>query len=107
VSSYLEEVFGLRGRTAVVTGGSSGIGRAMAIALARAGARILLVARRPAPMAEVVAELAEFGAEGHAIAADLADRAAVAQVIDKVLAEYGEPDVLVNSAGINRRPPMD
>jgi NAD(P)-dependent dehydrogenase (short-subunit alcohol dehydrogenase family) len=107
VSSYLEEVFGLRGRTAVVTGGSSGIGRAMAIALARAGARILLVARRPAPMAEVVAELAEFGAQGHAIAADLADRAAVAQVIDKVLAEYGEPDVLVNSAGINRRPPMD
>jgi NAD(P)-dependent dehydrogenase (short-subunit alcohol dehydrogenase family) len=107
VSSYLEEVFGLRGRTAVVTGGSSGIGRAMAIALGRAGARILLVARRPAPMAEVVAELAEFGAEGHAIAADLADRAAVAQVIDKVLAEYGEPDVLVNSAGINRRPPMD
>jgi NAD(P)-dependent dehydrogenase (short-subunit alcohol dehydrogenase family) len=107
VSSYLEEVFGLRGRTAVVTGGSSGIGRAMAIALGRAGARILLVARRPAPMAEVVAELAEFGAQGHAIAADLADRAAVAQVIDKVLAEYGEPDVLVNSAGINRRPPMD
>jgi NAD(P)-dependent dehydrogenase (short-subunit alcohol dehydrogenase family) len=107
VSSYLEEVFGLRGRPAVVTGGSSGIGRAMAIALARAGARILLVARRPAPMAEVVAELAEFGAQGHAIAADLADRAAVAQVIDKVLAEYGEPDVLVNSAGINRRPPMD
>ena len=107
MSSYLEEVFGLRGRTAVVTGGSSGIGRAMAIALGRAGARILLVARRPAPMAEVVAELAEFGAEGHAIAADLADRAAVAQVIDKVLAEYGEPDVLVNSAGINRRPPMD
>lgn len=107
MSSYLEEVFGLRGRTAVVTGGSSGIGRAMATALGRAGARILLVARRPAPIAEVVAELGEFGAEGHAVAADLADRAAVAQVIEKILAEYGEPDVLVNSAGVNRRPPMD
>ncbi|MFI5890478.1 SDR family NAD(P)-dependent oxidoreductase [Actinoplanes sp. NPDC051513] len=107
MSSYLQEVFGLDGRTAVVTGGSSGIGRAMAIALGRAGARIVLVARRAAPMAEVVAELEKHGAQGHAISADLADRAAVAQVIEKILDGYGEPDVLVNSAGVNRRPPMD
>jgi gluconate 5-dehydrogenase len=107
MSSYLQEVFGLQGRLAVVTGGSSGIGRAMAVALGRAGARILLVARREAPMAEVVAELRGFGAEGHAIGADLADRAAVAALIDKVLSGYGEPDVLINSAGVNRRPPLD
>jgi NAD(P)-dependent dehydrogenase (short-subunit alcohol dehydrogenase family) len=107
MSAYLASVFGLQGRTAVVTGGSSGIGRAMAIALGRAGARILLVARRAEPMAEVVAELRGFGAEGHAISADLADRAAVTAVIAKILDAYGEPDVLVNSAGINRRPPMD
>jgi gluconate 5-dehydrogenase len=107
VSAYLDGIFGLHGRTAVVTGGSSGIGRAMAVALGRAGARILLVARREAPMADVVAELREHGAEGHAISADLADRAAVTAVIDKILGGYGEPDVLVNSAGINRRPPMD
>ncbi|MFC7273536.1 SDR family NAD(P)-dependent oxidoreductase [Paractinoplanes rhizophilus] len=105
--SYLDDVFGLAGRTAVVTGGSSGIGRAMAIALGRAGARILLVSRREAPIAEVVAELGKHGAQGHAIAADLADRAAVARAIEKILDTYGEPDVLVNSAGINRRPPMD
>ena len=98
--AYLDEVFGLTGRTAVVTGGSSGIGRAMAVALGRAGARILLVARRPAPIAEVVAELGDFGVEGHAITADLADRAAVAAVIEQILTEYGEPDVLVNSAGV-------
>ncbi|MCU7723154.1 SDR family oxidoreductase [Actinoplanes sp. KI2] len=105
--SYLNEVFGLRGRTAVVTGGSSGIGRAMAVALGRAGARVLVVARREAPMAEVVAELRGYGAVGHAISADLADRAAVAAVIDKIICGYGEPDVLINSAGVNRRPPLD
>jgi NAD(P)-dependent dehydrogenase (short-subunit alcohol dehydrogenase family) len=107
VSTYLDEIFGLAGRTAVVTGGSSGIGRAMAVALGRAGARVLLVARRPEPMAEVVAELAKFGAVGHALSADLAERAAVAEVIDQILTGYGEPDVLINSAAVNRRPPLD
>jgi gluconate 5-dehydrogenase len=107
VNAYLDEVFGLRGRLAVVTGGSSGIGRAMAIALGRAGATVLLVARREAPMAEVVAELRGHGAQGHAISADLADRAAVAGVIKTIIDGYGVPDVLVNSAGVNRRPPMD
>ncbi|MET3427377.1 gluconate 5-dehydrogenase [Actinoplanes tereljensis] len=90
-----------------MTGGSSGIGRAMALALGRAGAKVLLVARREAPMAEVIAELRGHGAVGHAISADLADREAVARLIDKILAGYGEPDVLVNAAGVNRRPPMD
>jgi gluconate 5-dehydrogenase len=107
VSTYLDEVFGLTGRTAVVTGGSSGIGRAMAIALGRAGARVLLVARRPEPMAEVIAELARFGAVGHALSADLAERAAVTEAIDQILTGYGEPDVLINSAAVNRRPPLD
>jgi NAD(P)-dependent dehydrogenase (short-subunit alcohol dehydrogenase family) len=106
-SAYLDEIFGLRGRTAVVTGGSSGLGRAMAIALGRAGARIILVARRPEPMSEVVEELQGHGAEGHAISADLGDRAALAAAVDQIRDAYGVPDVLVNSAGVNRRPPMD
>ena len=107
MSAYLDGVFGLSGRTAVVTGGSSGIGRAMAVALGRAGARIVLVARRPGPLDEVLEELAGHGAEGHAISADLADRTAVTVLVDKVRSEYGDPDVLVNSAAVNRRPPMD
>jgi len=107
VTAYLDGVFGLTGRTAIVTGGSSGIGRAMAVALGRAGARIIVVARREAAMADVVAELREFGAQGHAVAADLADRAALAAAVDKILTGYGEPDVLVNCAAVNRRPPMD
>ena len=107
MSAYLDEIFGLSGRTAIVTGGSSGIGRAMAVALGRAGARVIVLARRAEPIAEVVDELRGFGAEGHAITVDLADRAALAAAIDKILTGYGEPDVLVNSAAVNRRPPMD
>jgi gluconate 5-dehydrogenase len=105
--SYLEELFGLTGRTAVVTGGSSGIGRAMAGALGRAGARIVLVSRREKPLAEAVAELDGHGADAAAVPADLADRTALAAVVDTILSRYGAPDILVNAAGINRRPPLD
>jgi gluconate 5-dehydrogenase len=91
----------------VVTGGSSGIGRAMAVALGRAGARIVLVARRAEPMAGVVAELAGHGVEAAAVSADLAERGAVTAAIETILSGYGAPDVLVNAAAINRRPPLD
>ena len=107
MSTYLDEGFGLRGRTALVTGGSSGIGRSMAVALGRAGARIILVARRPEPMAEVLDDLAGHGAEGYAISADLADRTALTALVGQIRSEYGDPDVLVNSAAVNRRPPLE
>lgn len=102
MASYLQELFGLSGRTAMVTGGSSGIGRAMAGALGRAGARVVLVARRDGPLRETAAELAADGVEVATVAADLADRAALSRVIG-----YGEVDILVNAAAVNRRPPMD
>ncbi len=107
MSAYLEDLFGLTGRLAVVTGGSSGIGRAMAVALGRAGARIVLVARDPGRLDETVTELAGLGVPAGAIAADLAGRAAVTAVVREVLDAYGEPDVLVNAAAVNRRPPLD
>ncbi len=107
MSAYLHELFGLTGLTAVVTGGSSGIGRAMAGALGRAGARIVLVARRPEPLADTVGELVADGVEAHAVPADLADRAALAAATDTIIARYGAPDVLVNAAAVNRRPPLD
>ncbi len=107
MSTYLDESFGLSGRLAVVTGGSSGIGRAMATALGRAGARLALIARDPGRLDETVAELAALGVPAGAICADLADRAAVAAAIERVLDAYGEPDVLVNAAAVNRRPPLD
>jgi NAD(P)-dependent dehydrogenase (short-subunit alcohol dehydrogenase family) len=107
MSAYLSELFGLAGRTAVVTGGSSGIGRAMAGALGRAGARVVLVARRPDPLADTVRELAADGVEAGAVTVDLADRAALTAATDTIVSRYGEPDVLVNAAAVNRRPPLD
>ncbi|GAB1644881.1 SDR family NAD(P)-dependent oxidoreductase [Krasilnikovia sp. MM14-A1259] len=106
MSAYLESLFGLRGRTAVVTGGSSGIGRAMALALGQAGARVVLVARRRGPLDASVADLAAVGADAAAITADLADRAALTAATDEIIARYGHPDVLVNAAAVNHRPPL-
>jgi NAD(P)-dependent dehydrogenase (short-subunit alcohol dehydrogenase family) len=107
MSAYLAEIFGLSGRTAVVTGGSSGIGRAMAGALGRAGANVVLVARRPEPLEETVRELTADGVRASAVAVDLADRAALTAATATIVSRYGEPDVLVNAAAVNRRPPLE
>jgi gluconate 5-dehydrogenase len=98
--SYLDELFGLAGRTAVVTGGSSGIGLEMARALSGAGARVVLVARRQSLLDDAVASI---GGETSAISADVTDRAALPTALDKL----GAPDILVNAAAVNRRPPLD
>jgi NAD(P)-dependent dehydrogenase (short-subunit alcohol dehydrogenase family) len=107
---YLQSLFGLAGKTAVVTGGSSGIGRAMALALGQAGARVILVARRPQPLSETVNELQSLGVDNSSfVAGDVSDAAQLKSVIAEVEAKLGGavPDILVNAAGVNRRPHMD
>jgi NAD(P)-dependent dehydrogenase (short-subunit alcohol dehydrogenase family) len=101
VTAYLAGLFGLSGRTALVTGGSSGIGQAIAEALGRAGARVILVARGTERLEKAAAQLEGLGVNAEIIAADLAKRPDVARV-----AEHTEVDILVNAAGINPRPPM-
>jgi len=99
---HLEDMFGLAGRTALVTGGSSGIGRAIAGALAAARAHVVVAARtRPAIDATVAAILAD-GGSADGIVADLSTRDGAHALADAV----GDVDVLVSSAGINLRPPM-
>ncbi|OIV35507.1 dehydrogenase [Mangrovactinospora gilvigrisea] len=105
-ASYVSGLFSLDGRTALVTGGSSGIGRAIAGALARAGARTVVVARREAELAETVHELAADGCEAAWVSGDLGSRAGIRAAAEAAAAVYGEPDILVNSAGINLRPPL-
>ena len=106
-SSYLQKVFGLANQTAVVTGASSGIGREMASALGQAGARVILLARRPDPLQATVKSFSSLGIVAHSLPTDLADRTALNQTTATILSEYGIPDILVNAAGINLRPPMD
>jgi NAD(P)-dependent dehydrogenase (short-subunit alcohol dehydrogenase family) len=104
---YLFELFSLEGRVAVVTGGSSGIGRAITGALARAGARVVVIARGRAQLAATVDELSAEGCQAAWVSADLSTRDGVRAAAEEAAAVFGEPDILVNCAGINLRPPMD
>jgi NAD(P)-dependent dehydrogenase (short-subunit alcohol dehydrogenase family) len=89
-----------RDRSILVTGASSGIGRATAIAFAAAGARVALVARRRAQLEEVAAVIAAAGGRALAVPTDVTDRAAVATCFETVIREHGGIDVVVNGAGV-------
>jgi NAD(P)-dependent dehydrogenase (short-subunit alcohol dehydrogenase family) len=100
--------FSLDGRRFVVTGASSGIGRAMAGFLAEAGARVVLVARREEQLAEAVESLQAAGASAHYVAADLLDRAALGALAGRCReAADGDIDGVINAAGLNLREPVD
>jgi NAD(P)-dependent dehydrogenase (short-subunit alcohol dehydrogenase family) len=104
--AYLSELFSLDGRVAVVTGGSSGIGRAIAGALARAGASVVVVARRKDELAATVGELVAHGCRAAWVSGDLSTRDGVRAAAEEAAEAFGEPDILVNSAGVNLRPPL-
>ena len=93
--------FDLTGRVALVTGANTGIGRAIAVALAEAGADVALVGRSPAD--ETAAAVAAAGRRSIQVRADLATIAPVQDVVDRTLAELDGLDILVNNAGIIRR----
>jgi NAD(P)-dependent dehydrogenase (short-subunit alcohol dehydrogenase family) len=103
---YAGELFSLDGRVAVVTGGSSGIGEAMACALARAGARVVLIARDAGRLEAVTAGLRAEGCQVGWVSADLGDRCEVDRGASAAAEVFGPPDILVNCAGINVRPPL-
>jgi gluconate 5-dehydrogenase len=95
----VQELFSLEGRTAVVTGGSRGLGLQMAEALGEQGARILVASRKQGELDEACAHLAARGIAAIGIAADLGDEAAVAAFAREALARLGQVDILVNNAG--------
>jgi NAD(P)-dependent dehydrogenase (short-subunit alcohol dehydrogenase family) len=106
VTGFLAELFSLDGRVAVVTGGSSGIGNAMASALALAGAKVVLVARDPTRLSAASGSLCAAGYAAAWVSADLSDRIEVRRAASAAAAAFGEPDILVNCAGVNLRPPL-
>jgi len=94
----------LDGRTALVTGGSLGVGRAIARRFTEAGARVVIVARRPEPLAEACAEIAAAtGATPVAVAGDVADAAGCTALVREAEAAVGPIDILVNNAGSSKR----
>ncbi|HEY8155827.1 MAG TPA: SDR family oxidoreductase [Myxococcota bacterium] len=96
----MRELKGYQDKTALVTGASSGVGRLLAIRLAREGARaVALVARREAQLGEVAREVEALGARALALPCDVGDRAAVLATAKTALAELGSIDLLVNNAG--------
>jgi 3-oxoacyl-[acyl-carrier protein] reductase len=89
----------LTDKVALVTGGSQGIGRAIALALAAEGADLVLCARRPEPLARTAAEVAAFGQTAETVTADVARADGTAAALDATLERFGRVDILVNNAG--------
>jgi len=102
--SYLERSYGLEGRTAMVTGARTGIGRACALALAGAGANLILWGRNVHDLDDVATEVASLGVDMWAVGADLGDLAAVESLANEIL-DDGPVDILVNNAGMIARGP--
>jgi NAD(P)-dependent dehydrogenase (short-subunit alcohol dehydrogenase family) len=95
----VKQLLDLGGRTAIVTGGSRGLGLQIAEALGEMGARLALTARRQDELDEAVAHLKKQGIEARAYVCDLGKRELVAPLVDHVLADFGKVDILVNNAG--------
>ena len=98
-------LFDLQGKTAVVIGGTSGIGRVLALGLADAGADVVATARRETLVNEVAAEIERRGRRTMRVPTDVSDEAALGQLRDLVVREFGQIDVVLTAAGITRRAP--
>jgi NAD(P)-dependent dehydrogenase (short-subunit alcohol dehydrogenase family) len=105
--SGVEELFGLTGRVAVVTGASSGLGVGFAQALAQAGAHVVLAARRVDRLEALAVELGEAGVEVLPVACDVTDASQVEALKDACLERFGKVDILVNNAGATEIVPAE
>ena len=96
----VDNVTRLKGKTAVVTGGGTGMGRAIALALGREGAKVAVLGRRKEVLEGVAEELVRSGAGGKAVVCDVTDKKAIGQALAGVEGAFGPVNVLVNNAGV-------
>jgi gluconate 5-dehydrogenase len=102
-----QELFSLAGKTALVTGGSRGLGLQMALALGEQGATVVISSRKQAELDEALVFLAAHHVTAHAVAADLSQDAGVTALVDAALAQLGHIDILVNNAGASWGAPAE
>src|SRR6476659_2013216 len=99
------EKFSLAGEFALVTGTSSGLGQAMTIALAEAGADVACHSRKDGGAANAIAAIERLGRKAVNVAGDLADKTAPSNIVEQTLEAFGRIDILINNAGMIRRSP--
>ena len=92
----------LKDRVTVITGGGTGLGKAMALALAKAGSDIVVAARRTGPIEQTAREVTDLGRKALAVSTDVTDSRQVNHLIETTLSEMGKLDILINNAGIVR-----
>src|SRR3954470_3865166 len=107
MNTSIVKLFNLEGRTALVTGGSRGLGLQMAQALGEAGASLLLTARKAGDLEESAAQLQRAGIAVQWVAADASEPAEVSRVVDEAMRRFGRIDILVNNAGASWGAPAE
>jgi len=103
----IKELFDLSGRTAIVTGGSRGLGLQMAEALGEMGAKVVITARKAKELSEAAEHLGRLGVEVLTHTCDLSDPGTSQPLVDEVMAKWGRIDILVNNAGTTWGAPME
>jgi NAD(P)-dependent dehydrogenase (short-subunit alcohol dehydrogenase family) len=101
----MTNIFSLEGKTAVVIGGTSGIGRTLSLGLADAGADVIASARRQEQVNEIAAEIERRGRKTLRLCSDVCSRASLEQLLKASLQRFGQVDILINCAGIIKRTP--
>ena len=104
--SYIESLFSLEGKTAVVIGGTGVLCGEMAATLAKAGAEVVLVGRNEQKAAERLDSIAADGGKGYFVAADVSSREGLENLLSEVVSRSGQCDILVNGAGVNATTPF-